>query len=161
VSVLTGRQLHWEVDTWVGSYEAIAAGELEKVSDALLQITGVAPMRWTVSSRSDPRATIGCQPALVPSGWQLVGVPESRMGVKLTKNALLVEVPSESHAPDYRPCKTPKICERGPPMENIGKPLLQKSLAKQIRLAGSYAKTSGIIEAGASALRAGHSAPRA
>lgn len=33
----------WEVDTWLGSYEAIAAGELEQTSDTVLQITGSQP----------------------------------------------------------------------------------------------------------------------
>jgi uncharacterized protein YbjT (DUF2867 family) len=30
----------WEVDTWLGSYEAIAGGELDTVSDTVLQFTG-------------------------------------------------------------------------------------------------------------------------
>ena len=30
----------WEVDTWVGSYEAIAAGEFEEVNPALCTILG-------------------------------------------------------------------------------------------------------------------------
>jgi NAD(P)H dehydrogenase (quinone) len=34
----------WEVDTWLGSYEAIAAGELDKVSDTVLQVTGHQPL---------------------------------------------------------------------------------------------------------------------
>jgi NAD(P)H dehydrogenase (quinone) len=33
----------WEVDTWLGSYEAIAAGELETTSNTVLQVTGVQP----------------------------------------------------------------------------------------------------------------------
>ena len=33
----------WQVDTWLGSYEAIAAGELEQTSDTVLQITGTQP----------------------------------------------------------------------------------------------------------------------
>jgi NAD(P)H dehydrogenase (quinone) len=34
----------WEVDTWLGSYEAIAAGELDTVSDTVLQFTGHPPL---------------------------------------------------------------------------------------------------------------------
>jgi NAD(P)H dehydrogenase (quinone) len=34
----------WEVDTWLGSYEAIAAGELDTVSDSVLQFTGEHPL---------------------------------------------------------------------------------------------------------------------
>ncbi|WP_262270883.1 hypothetical protein [Microvirga yunnanensis] len=34
----------WEVDTWLGSYVAIARGELEPVSDAVLSISGHPPM---------------------------------------------------------------------------------------------------------------------
>lgn len=34
----------WEVDTWLGSYEAIAAGELADVSDTVLRLTGRAPL---------------------------------------------------------------------------------------------------------------------
>ena len=34
----------WEVDTWLGSYEAIAAGELDTVSDTVAQITGEQPL---------------------------------------------------------------------------------------------------------------------
>lgn len=34
----------WEVDTWLGSYEAIAAGELERPSDAVLRLTGRQPL---------------------------------------------------------------------------------------------------------------------
>jgi uncharacterized protein YbjT (DUF2867 family) len=34
----------WEVDTWLGSYEAIAAGELDTVSDTVLQFTGDQPL---------------------------------------------------------------------------------------------------------------------
>jgi uncharacterized protein YbjT (DUF2867 family) len=30
----------WEVDAWVSSYEAIAAGELARVSDAVLRLAG-------------------------------------------------------------------------------------------------------------------------
>jgi uncharacterized protein YbjT (DUF2867 family) len=33
----------WEVETWLGSYEAIAAGELEQTSDTVFQITGRQP----------------------------------------------------------------------------------------------------------------------
>lgn len=33
----------WEVETWLGSYEAIAAGELEQTSDTVLRITGSRP----------------------------------------------------------------------------------------------------------------------
>jgi NAD(P)H dehydrogenase (quinone) len=33
----------WEVDTWLGSYEAIAAGELEQISNTVSQITGAKP----------------------------------------------------------------------------------------------------------------------
>jgi NAD(P)H dehydrogenase (quinone) len=33
----------WEVDTWVGSYEAIAAGEFETVDPALATILGRPP----------------------------------------------------------------------------------------------------------------------
>jgi NAD(P)H dehydrogenase (quinone) len=33
----------WEVDTWLGSYEAIAAGELSAVSPVVQQVTGEAP----------------------------------------------------------------------------------------------------------------------
>ena len=33
----------WEVDTWLGSYEAIAVGELDAVSDTVQQFTGVQP----------------------------------------------------------------------------------------------------------------------
>jgi NAD(P)H dehydrogenase (quinone) len=33
----------WEVETWLGSYEAIAAGELERTSDAILRLTGREP----------------------------------------------------------------------------------------------------------------------
>jgi uncharacterized protein YbjT (DUF2867 family) len=33
----------WEVATWLGSYEAIAAGELEQTSDTVLRITGNLP----------------------------------------------------------------------------------------------------------------------
>jgi len=60
LSVLTGRELRyeaespeagrawrsalgapaWEVDTWLGSYEAIAAGELSATSDAVKRFTG-------------------------------------------------------------------------------------------------------------------------
>lgn len=42
------RQLdvpEWEVETWIGSYEAIAAGELEESSDTVERITGRAPYR--------------------------------------------------------------------------------------------------------------------
>lgn len=35
----------WEVDTWVGSYEAIAAGELAATSPAVERLTGRAPYR--------------------------------------------------------------------------------------------------------------------
>jgi uncharacterized protein YbjT (DUF2867 family) len=35
----------WEVETWLGSYEAIAAGELDTVSDTVLQFTGNQPLR--------------------------------------------------------------------------------------------------------------------
>ena len=34
----------WEVDVWLGSYEAIAAGELDTVSDTVQRFTGSAPM---------------------------------------------------------------------------------------------------------------------
>jgi NAD(P)H dehydrogenase (quinone) len=34
----------WEVNTWVGSYEAIAAGEMAPVSDDVYKITGRKPM---------------------------------------------------------------------------------------------------------------------
>jgi hypothetical protein len=34
----------WEVDTWLGSYEAIAGGELDTVSDTVLQFTGDQPL---------------------------------------------------------------------------------------------------------------------
>jgi uncharacterized protein YbjT (DUF2867 family) len=63
LSALTGRELRyeaesveagrawrarpgvppWEVDTWLGSYEAIAAGELSETSDAVERYTGRAP----------------------------------------------------------------------------------------------------------------------
>ncbi len=33
----------WEVDTWLGSYEAIAAGELSSVSDTVARLTGRPP----------------------------------------------------------------------------------------------------------------------
>ena len=33
----------WEVDTWLGSYEAIGAGELAAPSDAVARLTGRAP----------------------------------------------------------------------------------------------------------------------
>jgi uncharacterized protein YbjT (DUF2867 family) len=33
----------WEVDTWVGSYEAVAAGELEATGDAVKRFTGRDP----------------------------------------------------------------------------------------------------------------------
>ena len=33
----------WEVETWLGSYQAIAAGELEQTSNNVLQITGTEP----------------------------------------------------------------------------------------------------------------------
>ncbi len=33
----------WEVDTWLGSYEAIAAGELEQTSNTVVRITGSQP----------------------------------------------------------------------------------------------------------------------
>ena len=33
----------WEVETWLGSYQAIAAGELEQTSNTVLQITGTEP----------------------------------------------------------------------------------------------------------------------
>lgn len=49
-SVATGRAWRaqlgapaWEVDTWLGSYEAIAAGELAATSDAVARLTGRAP----------------------------------------------------------------------------------------------------------------------
>ncbi len=35
----------YEVDTWLGSYEAQAAGELEEVSDAVERLTGREPLR--------------------------------------------------------------------------------------------------------------------
>lgn len=35
----------WEVSTWVGSYEAIAANEMAPVSDDIYKITGQHPMR--------------------------------------------------------------------------------------------------------------------
>lgn len=35
----------WEVDTWLGSYEAIAAGELAHVSDTVAHFTHTAPRR--------------------------------------------------------------------------------------------------------------------
>jgi NAD(P)H dehydrogenase (quinone) len=38
----------WEVDTWLGSYEAIAAGELEQISDTVLRITGSQPFSLEV-----------------------------------------------------------------------------------------------------------------
>ena len=64
VSTLVGRELHyedepvgegrkwrsmlgapaWEVETWLGSYEAIAAGELEQTSDTVFRITGRQPV---------------------------------------------------------------------------------------------------------------------
>lgn len=34
----------WEVDTWLGSYEAIAAGELARPSDAVFRLTGRQPL---------------------------------------------------------------------------------------------------------------------
>jgi NAD(P)H dehydrogenase (quinone) len=30
----------WEVDTWIGSYEAIAAGEVTRVTDTVARLTG-------------------------------------------------------------------------------------------------------------------------
>ena len=33
----------WEVETWLGSYEAIAAGELEQTSNTVFKITGTQP----------------------------------------------------------------------------------------------------------------------
>jgi uncharacterized protein YbjT (DUF2867 family) len=33
----------WEVATWIGSYQAIAAGEMAKVSNAVMEITGRKP----------------------------------------------------------------------------------------------------------------------
>ncbi|MGI9072567.1 MAG: NAD(P)H-binding protein [Bryobacteraceae bacterium] len=77
VSSLTGRQLRyeiesieegrawrsrlgapaWEVDTWLGSYEAIAAGELGRVSEAVFEITGAAPMNL--------RSYFSSRPALI------------------------------------------------------------------------------------------------
>lgn len=34
----------WQVDAWVSTYTAIAAGELERTSDAVQQLTGRAPL---------------------------------------------------------------------------------------------------------------------
>jgi hypothetical protein len=34
----------WEVDTWIGSYLATAAGELGAVSDTVARVTGRPPM---------------------------------------------------------------------------------------------------------------------
>lgn len=49
-TVAAGRQWRsqlgaptWEVETWLGSYEAIAAGELEAVSDTVQRLTGRSP----------------------------------------------------------------------------------------------------------------------
>jgi NAD(P)H dehydrogenase (quinone) len=33
----------WEVATWIGSYKAIAAGEMARVSNAVMEITGRKP----------------------------------------------------------------------------------------------------------------------
>jgi NAD(P)H dehydrogenase (quinone) len=46
----------WEVDTWVGSYEAIAAGEFEPVDPALATILG-RPV-------SDLKSYLALRPAL-------------------------------------------------------------------------------------------------
>jgi NAD(P)H dehydrogenase (quinone) len=34
----------WEVETWLGSYQAIAAGEVEKTSDTVFRVTGRRPL---------------------------------------------------------------------------------------------------------------------
>ena len=44
----------WEVDTWLGSYEAIAAGELDTVSDTVAQITGEQPLSLLKYFRRTP-----------------------------------------------------------------------------------------------------------
>ena len=46
-----------EVETWLGSYEAIAAGELAKVSDAVRNLTGTAS--------SNLRSYFSLRPALI------------------------------------------------------------------------------------------------
>jgi uncharacterized protein YbjT (DUF2867 family) len=46
----------WEVDTWVGSYEAFAAGELAQVSDTVRRITGREPFRLEEYFTRFPRA---------------------------------------------------------------------------------------------------------
>jgi hypothetical protein len=42
-SVILGTPA-WEVETWFGSYDAIAAGEPDTVGDAVLQFTGDQPL---------------------------------------------------------------------------------------------------------------------
>ena len=44
----------WEVDTWLGSYEAIAAGELDTVSHTVLQFTGDQPLSLSQYFRKHP-----------------------------------------------------------------------------------------------------------
>jgi NAD(P)H dehydrogenase (quinone) len=46
----------WEVDAWLGSYEAIAAGELARVSDTVERFTGSAPMSLEQFFSQTPRA---------------------------------------------------------------------------------------------------------
>ena len=46
----------WEVDGWVSSYAAIAAGELELVSDDVERITGKAPLGLNDWPRANPNA---------------------------------------------------------------------------------------------------------
>ena len=47
----------WEVETWLGSYEAIAAGELARVSDAVRDLTG--------TPSSNLRSYFSLRPALI------------------------------------------------------------------------------------------------
>lgn len=44
----------WEIDTWLGSYEAIAAGELSQIGDGVLRATGRSPTDFESYFRAHP-----------------------------------------------------------------------------------------------------------
>lgn len=52
----------WEVDAWVGSYEAFAAGELERTSDAVLRLTGEPPLSLDAWCALHPEALAPLRP---------------------------------------------------------------------------------------------------
>lgn len=87
--------------------------------------------------------------------------PLTSRHLNLTGNALLVEVPFQSHGSGIAFAKLLRFASAGGPWENMGNYACRSLLQNRSILRGVLRRRSGFIGVGASVLRAGHSVPRA